>query len=209
MPVSHGNTRDSKLDTTPAVQARLTAGEGQPPRVTGRNLARLSRRRNQLQVRRLSPRQTSTFVWPVRRAQPRHMHSHRTSRCQPSNYDEIDACRVNATKRIIVAAACHSKDTGGFVSQGNEMYLDVMKFRHWQVDRARMRLTVGAGVKYMDVAPDLAASQVALPAYGNYGGQTIIGAMSTSTALSSLFAWSSSFPSLSKFASPFATFLLP
>ena len=43
MPVSHGNTRDSKLDTTPAVQARLTAGGGQGPRITGRNLARLSR----------------------------------------------------------------------------------------------------------------------------------------------------------------------
>ena len=43
MPGSHGNTRDSKLDTTPDVQARLTAGGGQGPRVTGRNLARLSR----------------------------------------------------------------------------------------------------------------------------------------------------------------------
>ena len=56
MPVSHGNTRDSKLDTTPAMQARLTAGEGQGPRVTGRNLARLSQRGVEGQVRRLSPR---------------------------------------------------------------------------------------------------------------------------------------------------------
>ena len=111
------------------------------------------------------------------------MPSHDVSpaRCQPSDYDEIEVCRANATKRIIVAAACHSKDTGGFTTQGSEMYLDVTNFRHWRLDVARMRLTVGAGVTYMDIAADLTSSRMALPAYGNYGGQTIIGAMSTST----------------------------
>ena len=107
--------------------------------------------------------------------------SHRTARCQPTDIDEIEACRANATKRIIVAAACHSKDTGGFTTRGGEMYLDVANFKRWRLDVARMRLTVGAGVMYMDVAADLAAAHVALPAYGNYGGQTILGAMSTST----------------------------
>ena len=109
------------------------------------------------------------------------MPSHGAARCQPSDYDEIEVCRANATKRIIVAAACHSKDTGGFTTQGSEMYLDVTNFRHWRLDVARMRLTVGAGVTYMDIAADLTSSRMALPAYGNYGGQTIIGAMSTST----------------------------
>jgi diketogulonate reductase-like aldo/keto reductase len=109
------------------------------------------------------------------------MTPHGAARCQPSDYDEIKACRANATKRIIVAAACHSKDTGGFTTQGGEMYLDVTNFRHWRLDVARMRLTVGAGVTYMDIAADLAGSRMALPAYGNYGGQTIVGAMSTST----------------------------
>ena len=56
MPGSHGNTRDSELDTTTDVQVRLTAGGGQSPRITGRNLARLSERGVHLQVRRLSPR---------------------------------------------------------------------------------------------------------------------------------------------------------
>ena len=107
--------------------------------------------------------------------------SHRTARCQPTDIDAIEACRANATKRIIVAAACHSKDTGGFTTSGGEMYLDVTNFKRWRLDVARMRLTVGAGVMYMNVAADLAAAHMALPAYGNYGGQTILGAMSTST----------------------------
>lgn len=92
------------------------------------------------------------------------MTPHGAARCQPSDYDEIKACRANATKRIIVAAACHSKDTGGFTTQGGEMYLDVTNFRHWRLDVARMRLTVGAGVTYMDIAADLAGSRMALPA---------------------------------------------
>ena len=102
-------------------------------------------------------------------------------RCQPSDYAELEQCSANASSRIIVAAACHSKDTGGFAPTGSETYLDVSRLRQWHLDPGRMRLTVGAGVMYLDVASALAAANLALPAYGNYGGQTIVGAMSTST----------------------------
>ena len=102
-------------------------------------------------------------------------------RCQPTNVNDIESCRASATKRIVIAAACHSKDTGGFAVTNNEMYMDVAQLRLWHLDTARMRLIVGPGVMYMDVALDLAAAGMALPAYGNYGGQTIVGAMSTST----------------------------
>ena len=101
--------------------------------------------------------------------------------CRPSNYAEVEQCRANSTSRIIVAAACHSKDTGGFAPVGAETYLDVSGLRQWRLDTNKMRLTVGAGVMYLDVASALGAANLALPAYGNYGGQTIVGAMSTST----------------------------
>ena len=54
MPERAGNTRDNNPDTIPRARTRLTAGRGPGPRPTGRNFARLSRERRNLEVVRIA-----------------------------------------------------------------------------------------------------------------------------------------------------------
>ena len=127
---------------------------------------------------RLSPASRNSYPG---RQQLASMRPRLPPRCLPIDHASLVACRANATGHIVVVATCHSKDTGAFAWTGNETYLDVSSLKQWRLDADRMRLTVAAGVRYRDVASALATAKLALPAYGNYGGQTIVGAMSTAT----------------------------
>lgn len=80
--------------------------------------------------------------------------------------------------KINIQATCYSYsgvDTAGV----NANPLSLLKYNAFFIDPTKMILTVQPGVRFLDVVKEMKKHKVSLPSHGSYGGQTVIGGIST------------------------------